>query len=1143
MSQKVVVTALILVSGGATGARDGKMSVVCACIVAMAGPRMDRWQRAFLEAAARPHAAVLAVGGPGTGKSTALVESVAAAVASGAGLDRLVVLTWSRPAAHRLRAEIIARIGRTQRAPVMTTVPGWCLALQSAYGPYDDPGAVPRVLTGPEQEMQVRELLTGAGEELWPPEVRPALRTRAFTQEVRTGMARARQHGLDPDDLIEMGERTGRPQWIGLGCFFERYLDVLDSQGVWDYAELVHRTRLLLLDERVAATISARVQGVHVDEFAELDRSQIGLLAQVHGLGVPVVATADPGTRVFAFRGADARAVADFPRRFTVPGLEEPQIIGFVSNHRSAPDVLAAVSGVLAHNPTEPGSEPMGASDPGRVTPSAVSVTGPDHLRGSAADEQPGVSALLCPTWAAQLDAVARWLRDHHMQGTAWSDMAVVGRTGRSQLALVARALAGLGVPVDVDGDDIALGEQRCVQHLVAAAESCLELASGGRFDHSRVLSLVGGPLCLVEPRDLRRLRRRLWRDGGGTGADELLLGLIHRSAATAMDPGRGRRGARGARDGRPVGVPDEDAARGDAPVAVQNDAAVAALEALGAVLGGSARRLRQGSGVYEVLWDLWQGTDWPARLREEALGDSEGSASAQRELDALCALFDLAARHDSLEGGKALRALVTEINGQEIPGDRSRESDPRGRGVQVITAHRTRGRQWSRVALIDLVEGDWPGRRGGAGLLLAEAIGDPADTTGQDSDGLEAAVEWVRQERRLVALAASRAADSLLVTAVAGEGSEGAAPSRFIAELGVEPRRDEHRGARRNNTLDELVGELRRTALDPGRSPALRRAAAERIAGLAGASSPRGRPLVRSANASTWWGLGGLSGSAPSQSRPELVVSVTGLEKLSQCPRRWFLDARAGAPDPAGPQAAIGSLVHKMAENAVTLGWSTARQHERIEECWAFVGFESPWQSRAQLRSTHEMIDRLGAWSAAPRGREVIGAEVPIMHRFHLPGGSVILRGTIDRLEREPDTGRVHVVDFKTGRRVPTRKQVAAHLQLGAYQLVVAEGACTDLTGPRPAVGGAELVQLRVPQGAREPGQPKVLAQPAIADHPYPPQDEPPPGGGPTWIHDAMAEALTHAASGDWSAVQGELCRTCTHRSGCPVWTREDSR
>ena len=152
---------------------------------------------------------MLALGGPGVGKTTALVEAVAQRVEAGAHMDRLVVLTWSRPAAQRLRARIVARLASSQLAPVITTVPGWCLALQRRFGHLDADGQLPHVLTGPEQQMQVRELVVQLGRDLWPESVRAAIATMAFSQELRTGMARARQQGLDPDDLVRLGRRTG----------------------------------------------------------------------------------------------------------------------------------------------------------------------------------------------------------------------------------------------------------------------------------------------------------------------------------------------------------------------------------------------------------------------------------------------------------------------------------------------------------------------------------------------------------------------------------------------------------------------------------------------------------------------------------------------------------------------------------------------------------------------------------------------------------------------------------------------------------------------------------------------------------------------------------------------------------------------
>jgi superfamily I DNA/RNA helicase len=54
---------------------------------------------------------LLVLGAPGTGKTTTLVEAVAARVAAGADPASILVLTFGRRGARRLRARIGARLG------------------------------------------------------------------------------------------------------------------------------------------------------------------------------------------------------------------------------------------------------------------------------------------------------------------------------------------------------------------------------------------------------------------------------------------------------------------------------------------------------------------------------------------------------------------------------------------------------------------------------------------------------------------------------------------------------------------------------------------------------------------------------------------------------------------------------------------------------------------------------------------------------------------------------------------------------------------------------------------------------------------------------------------------------------------------
>ena len=59
---------------------------------------------------------LLVLAGPGTGKTTTLVEAVARRVEGGLSPDEVLVLTFSRKAAGELRERITARLARANAA-------------------------------------------------------------------------------------------------------------------------------------------------------------------------------------------------------------------------------------------------------------------------------------------------------------------------------------------------------------------------------------------------------------------------------------------------------------------------------------------------------------------------------------------------------------------------------------------------------------------------------------------------------------------------------------------------------------------------------------------------------------------------------------------------------------------------------------------------------------------------------------------------------------------------------------------------------------------------------------------------------------------------------------------------------------------
>src|SRR6478735_12653069 len=78
-------------------------------------PELDTGQRLVVE---HPGGPLLVLAGPGTGKTTTLVEAAVARVRGGVPIEQLLMLTFSRRAAAELRARVTARLGGTVREPI-----------------------------------------------------------------------------------------------------------------------------------------------------------------------------------------------------------------------------------------------------------------------------------------------------------------------------------------------------------------------------------------------------------------------------------------------------------------------------------------------------------------------------------------------------------------------------------------------------------------------------------------------------------------------------------------------------------------------------------------------------------------------------------------------------------------------------------------------------------------------------------------------------------------------------------------------------------------------------------------------------------------------------------------------------------------
>ena len=292
---------------------------------------------------------VLVPGAPGTGKSTVLVEAaVRRTLRDGLDPERMLILAPGRLAADTLRDRFTARLDRSLSTTPARTWASYAFDLirrAKAEGLLPLPRQ-PKLLSGPEQDLIIKELLEGhalPGLELpWPEDLGAALQTRGFRQEVRQLFDRIIESGRTAEDLVALARQCNRPDWIPAAALYSEYRDVLDLRmpEAFDPAGIITAARQIFQDSPdFLAAERDRLQLILVDDIQEANPAVFELLADI-AAGKDAIITASPDTVVQGFRGARPDLVAELPRLLAPDGdvLERP----LWTAHRQHPAVADA---------------------------------------------------------------------------------------------------------------------------------------------------------------------------------------------------------------------------------------------------------------------------------------------------------------------------------------------------------------------------------------------------------------------------------------------------------------------------------------------------------------------------------------------------------------------------------------------------------------------------------------------------------------------------------------------------------------------------------------------------------------------------------------------------------------------------------
>lgn len=868
---------------------------------------------------------LVALGAPGSGKTTLAVSLVAQAVAQG---RQAVLLSPTRVRADQLRTYLVqaqtqlaSRQGQaasqspqTQPSPAQSaptasvqvdtprvfTPAAFALRILSQwFSQRLQPLPAPVLLMGADEDAALEQLI---GQVSWsqPAEV---TQTRGFRAQIRNLFSRCGELGVD----YQLLEQLGQAAQVQLWCEAAPLLKLWDSQSdisaanramalKLDTARLQDRA-LYALEHWYQADVTAPPQLpdlVVVDDYQDCTAATARLLHALAALNL-----GEAGGQGWSAGQAPSAGLGG------ASGVGEPGGVGVSSPSIGGPGGVSGTGG----------SGGVGMSDPSTGGPGGVGHRGSTQIvvlgnPDEAVETFRGGDPLMLASAARDFDAVALTLPQVH-------------RGSRQIAALIELAVQ----QVQVAG---CISQRRSnYQHLAQNSQSvCFKVAPddtvqvGAVAAHMRSLhleqGLAWGQMAVIvrQSSSVELIRQELRRGGVPLAPDTPALLLRSEPAAKALLDC-----ARAALE-QLLGVPvvQEEAARalllsplvgfsaielrrlrrilGESPdhlsIRVLSDtelfdqleaAPTLAAKAKVAQAINEALAKERSEGLEALVWGAWQASGKAQYWRQLALdleADSLLRQRADHDLDVVISLFKRlevwSERNPSAPG----QQFLDELEAQQVASDSVAALGARPQGVSVLTVAACAGRQWEFVAVLGVDDGVWPNLRlrdslTQTGLLtdivsqrIADTVNLASLTSSSDPQALaQARAQICSDEMRLLVAAMSRANSQLWLGAVNG-GEQG--PSSFFNYLsrqsGIPIEPIQPGGA---YTLRGLVATLRRQLmLDLKHNDG---AGAPQIAALLAALAQRGVP---GADPRSWLGIAGAS-----QFLTDLPAQLEGQDQL----------------------------------------------------------------------------------------------------------------------------------------------------------------------------------------------------------------------------------------------------------------------
>ncbi|MBL6673165.1 MAG: UvrD-helicase domain-containing protein, partial [Alphaproteobacteria bacterium] len=314
---------------------------------------------------------VLVLSGAGTGKTRVLTSRLAELVATGTAKPwNILAVTFTNKAAREMKSRVSAMVGPLAEQALLGTFHALAARMLRRHADLVGLRSDFTILDVDDQIRLIKQLMEveNIDAKRWPARLLGGV------------IQRWKDRGLTPEKIgaAEAGD-LANGQMRELYTAYQARLLALNAVDFGDL--LLHMLTVLQSHPDVLAEYHKRITHIMVDEYQDTNVAQYLWLRLLTGTERNLCCVGDDDQSIYGWRGAEVGNILKFESDF--PGAA---IVRLEENYRSTGHILAAASGIIAHNESRLGKTLYTSADAGEKLRVNGYWDGADEARAVSAD-------------------------------------------------------------------------------------------------------------------------------------------------------------------------------------------------------------------------------------------------------------------------------------------------------------------------------------------------------------------------------------------------------------------------------------------------------------------------------------------------------------------------------------------------------------------------------------------------------------------------------------------------------------------------------------------------------------------------------------------------------------------------------------